>query len=172
MPLDDLGRSQAVELGEHTVSYGFAALWCSPLLRARETADAVAARIGLEPIEDARFMETDAGEWTDRSFAEVQAEAPKLFASFVNAEPDFAFPGGESFLQQERRVGAALEDVERRDLPALIVCHGMVIRAALSVRVGRWLPEGQRVPNGALVPLEPSEQELAALGRGPATEAS
>jgi broad specificity phosphatase PhoE len=172
VPLDDLGRSQAAELAERAASYGFAALWCSPLLRARETADVVAARIGLEPIEDARFMETDAGDWTDRSFVEVQGEAPELFASFVNAEPDFAFPGGESFLAQEERVGAALEDVERGELPALVVCHGMVIRAALSVRVGRWLPEGQRVPNGALVPLEPSEQELAALGRGPATEAS
>jgi broad specificity phosphatase PhoE len=172
VPLDDLGREQAVELAARAAAYGFAALWCSPLLRARETADAVAARIGLQPIEDERFMETDAGDWTDRSFAEVQAEAPELFAAFVNAEPDFAFPGGESFLHQEERVGAALEDVERGELPALVVCHGMVIRAALSVRVGRWLPEGQRVPNGALVPLEPSEQEIAALGRGPATEAS
>ncbi|HEX3911534.1 MAG TPA: histidine phosphatase family protein [Solirubrobacteraceae bacterium] len=172
VPLDDLGREQAVELAEHAASYGFAALWCSPLLRARETAEAVAVRIGLHPIEDPRFMETDAGDWTDRSFADVQAEAPELFASFVNAEPDFAFPGGESFLHQEQRVGAALQDVESGELPALVVCHGMVIRAALSVRVGRWLPEGQRVPNGALVPLEPSEQELAALGRGPAPEAS
>ena len=48
----------------------------------------------------------------------------------------------------------------------------MVIRAALSVRIGRWLPYGQRVPNGAIVPLEPSEEELAAIGRAPAPEAS
>ena len=172
MPLDDTGRTQAAELAERAAGYGFAALWCSPLLRARETADVVAARIGLQPREDARFMETDAGDWTNRSFADVIAEAPELFAAFANAEPDFAFPGGESFVAQEERVGAALDEVEQGELPALVVCHGMVIRAALSVRVGRWLPEGQRVPNGALVPLEPSEDELAALGRGPATEAS
>jgi hypothetical protein len=48
----------------------------------------------------------------------------------------------------------------------------MVIRAALSVRIGRWLPNGQRVPNGALVPLEPTEAELAELGRSSATQAS
>jgi broad specificity phosphatase PhoE len=172
VPLDDTGRVQATELAKRAAGYGFVALWCSPLLRARETADVVAARIGLQPREDARFMETDAGNWTDRSFADVIAETPELFASFANAEPDFAFPGGESFVAQEQRVGAALEDVEKGELPALVVCHGMVIRAALSVRVGRWLPEGQRVPNGALVPLEPSEDELAALGRGPATQAS
>ncbi|MEA2208912.1 MAG: hypothetical protein QOF54_1389 [Solirubrobacteraceae bacterium] len=117
-------------------------------------------------------METDAGDWTDRTFADVSAEAPELFAAFANADPDFAFPGGESFVAQERRVGAALDDVEAQALPALVVCHGMVIRAALSVRIGRWLPDGQRVPNGAIVPLEPTAEELAEIGRAPAPEAS
>lgn len=172
VPLDELGRKQAAQLAEHAASYGFATLWCSPLRRARETADAVAAATGLAPREDARFMETDAGDWTDRTFADVSAEAPELFAAFANADPRFAFPGGESFAAQEVRVGAALEDVEARELPALVVCHGMVIRAALSVRIGRWLPYGQRVPNGAIVPLEPSEEELAEIGRAPAPEAS
>jgi broad specificity phosphatase PhoE len=172
VPLDETGRAQALELAERAVAYGFAALWCSPLLRARETADAVAARIGLEPREDARLMETDAGDWTNRSFADVIAEAPELFAAFANAKPDFAFPGGESFVAQEQRVGAALDEIEQGSLPALAVCHGMVIRAALSVRIGRWLPNGQRVPNGAIVPLEPSEAELAEIGRSQATQAS
>ena len=172
VPLDETGRAQALELAERAVSYGFAALWCSPLLRARETADAVAARIGLEPREDPRLMETDAGDWTNRSFADVIAEAPEQFAKFANAEPDFAFPGGESFVAQEERVKAALDEIEQGALPALVVCHGMVIRAALSVRIGRWLPNGQRVPNGAIVPLEPSEDELAEIGRRQATQAS
>jgi broad specificity phosphatase PhoE len=172
VPLDELGREQARELAKRAVAYGFAALWCSPLLRARETADAVATKIGLQPHEDARFMETDAGDWTNRSFEDVNAEAPELFAAFASAQPDFAFPGGESFVQQEARVSAALDDVERDPLPALVVCHGMVIRAALSVRIGRWLPYGQRVPNGAIVPLEPSDAELAEIGRSHATEAS
>jgi broad specificity phosphatase PhoE len=172
VPLDEVGRAQAHELAELAAGFGFAALWSSPLLRARETALIVGARLGLEPREDARLMETDAGEWTDRSFAEVHAQAPELFASFVDADPGFAFPGGESFVEQELRVGAALEDVERGMLPALVVCHGMVIRAALSLRVGRWLPRGQRLPNGALVPLEPSEQELAELASSRAPQAS
>jgi broad specificity phosphatase PhoE len=53
--LDELGREQALELAEHAASYGFAALWCSPLRRARETADAVAERLGLESLEEARL---------------------------------------------------------------------------------------------------------------------
>ena len=159
VPLDDTGRAQAAELAERAAGYGFAALWCSPLLRAHETAAIVSERIGLEPHEDPRLMETDAGNWTDRSFADVQAEAPELFAAFLEGNPSFAFPGGESFAQQEVRVGAALDEVEEGELPALVVCHGMVIRAALSVRAGHWLPNGQRVANGQLVPLDPEEAE-------------
>src|SRR5450759_2953743 len=103
VPLDATGRAQAAELAERAAAHDFRALWCSPLLRARETADVVARRIGLEPIEDHRLMETDAGDWTDRSFADVHAEAPELFAAFIAGEPSFAFPGGESFAEQEER---------------------------------------------------------------------
>jgi broad specificity phosphatase PhoE len=165
VPLDDTGRVQAGELAERATAYRFAALWCSPLLRARETAEIVSARIGLEPKEDPRLMETDAGDWTDRSFTEVQAEAPELFEKFFTGNPSFAFPGGESFAAQELRVAASLDEVEAGALPALVVCHGMVIRAALSVRDGEWLPNGQRVQNGAIVPLDPAAaEELQAEG--------
>jgi broad specificity phosphatase PhoE len=172
IPLDDVGRAQAVDLAERAAGHGFRALWCSPLLRARETADAVAARLGLEPREDPRLMETDAGDWTDRTFAEIHGIAPRQFAAFVAGDPGFAFPGGESFAEQEVRVGAALLDVERAELPALVVCHGMVIRAALAARAGHRVERFQRVPNGALVPLDPVEAERAEIGGGEATTPS
>ncbi len=62
----------------------------------------------MEVIYDARLAETDAGDWTDKLFSEVQAQAPELFAKFLAGDPSFAFPGGESFAQQEERVAAAL----------------------------------------------------------------
>ncbi len=169
VPLDETGREQAAELAERAADYGFRALWCSPLLRARETAETVSCRIGLQPIEDARFVETDAGDWTDRSFVEVRAQMPERFDAFAAADPGFAFPGGESFAQQEQRVSAGLEDVARGELPALVVCHGMVIRAALAGRAGRPVGRFERVPNGAIVPLDPAEAEQAELGGGDAT---
>ncbi len=172
VPLDELGREQAHELAERAAAHGFAVLWSSTLLRARETAEIVATRIGLEPREDTRLMETDAGDWTDRPFSQVHAEAPELFAKFIAGDPTFAFPGGESFAEQEVRVCAALDEIERGALPAIVVCHGMVIRAALSGRTGHWLPHGQRVPNGALVPLDPEELARTDLGGEGATQAS
>jgi broad specificity phosphatase PhoE len=172
IPLDQTGRAQAVDLAEHASTYGFRALWCSPLLRARETADVVAERVGLEPKEDARLMETDAGDWTDRTFEEVRAEDAELFDKFVAGDASFAFPGGESFAHQEERVEAALKDIERGPLPALVVCHGMVIRAALSSRAGHWEPQAQRVPNGALIPLDAPREMQVPSARSEVTEAS
>lgn len=132
----------------------------------------MAARIGLEPVEDERLMETDAGDWTDRSFEEVRAESPDLFDAFASAQPHFAFPGGESFAQQEVRVNAALELVQAGPLPALVVCHGMVIRAALHTRAKPGQIPFRRVPNAAIVPLDPAEAARADLGGGTATIAS
>lgn len=183
MPLDDTGREQARDLAERASAGAganaaaagdgpggvpFRALWCSPLLRARETADIVAKRLGLTPREDARLMETDAGDWTDRLFSDVHAEDPDGFAGFVEGRPDFAFPGGESFAAQGARVAAALADVERGDLPALVVCHGVVIRIAMYQRAGHRVALAERVPNAALVPLDPAEAEHADLGGGAA----
>jgi broad specificity phosphatase PhoE len=175
VPLDDTGREQAAELAERAAAHDFAVLWCSPLLRARETADAVGGRLGLDPIEDERLMETDAGDWTNRTFAEVQAEAPELFAAFATGDPGFAFPGGESFAHQEVRVSAAIADIKAGALPALVVCHGMVIRAALASRAAQAGNDGyrfQRMPNAALVPLDPVAAQQADPGGGEATLAS
>ncbi|MGA9285877.1 MAG: histidine phosphatase family protein [Solirubrobacteraceae bacterium] len=172
VPLDDTGRTQAADLAERATAGAagspFVSLWCSPLLRARETADIVAARLGLEPREEPRLMETDAGDWTDRLFSDVQAEDPDGFAGFIEGRPDFAFPGGESFAQQDQRVAAALADVERGALPALAVCHGVVIRIALFQRAGHKVALAERVPNAALVPLDPVEAEHTDVGGGEA----
>jgi broad specificity phosphatase PhoE len=165
VPLDDTGRAQAAELAARAVSYGFAALWCSPLLRARETADAVASKIGLEPKEDARLMETDAGDWTDRFFADVRVEDAERFDAFASADAEFAFPGGESFLEQEQRVAEVLGEIEAGVLPALVVCHGMVIRAAFAARAEDRTVVFERVGNAALVPLGPrAEPDRPAAG--------
>jgi broad specificity phosphatase PhoE len=166
VPLNGTGRAQARELAERAAAHRFAVLWCSPLLRARETADIVARRIGLDPREDARLVETDAGDWTDLSFAEVQARSPECFEAFLAGDPAFAFPGGESFAAQQLRVSEAVAQVEQGPLPALVVCHGLVIRAALSWHSGRWLTHTERVPNGALVPLD-AERPPAGSGEAP-----
>jgi broad specificity phosphatase PhoE len=155
VPLDATGREQAVALAEAAAQVEVVSFWCSPLRRARETADIVGARIGMHAREDARFAETDTGDWTDRSFADVKAEDPEGFARFERSDPTFRYPGGESFAEQLARVQEALDDL-RADparLPALVVCHRGVIRLALAAATGDETAGGREIPNAALVTL-------------------
>jgi len=153
VPLDATGREQAAALADVAAGVEILSFVCSPLVRARQTADIVAARIGLEPVEDARFAETDTGDWTGRSFAEIRAEDPDGFARFERSDPSFRYPGGESFAEQSDRVQAGLRDLRARagDLPALVVCHRGVIRLALAVATGDHTAGGRDIGNATLV---------------------
>ena len=155
VPLDATGREQAAQLADAATRIEITSLWCSPLARARETADIVASRIGLEPREDARFCETDTGDWTDRSFAEIKSEDPEGFARFARSDPSFRYPGGESFAEQESRVLAGLRDLwaQPRELPALVVCHRGVIRLALAALLGDESEGAKEIANASLVTL-------------------
>lgn len=156
VPLDEVGRAQAAELAANAQGHGFVSLWCSPLQRARETAEVVGEALGLEPREDARLMETDTGDWTDRLFADVEREQPELYAAYHETDPGFRFPGGESLREQMERVIAAAVDITHSGtLPALVVCHRGVIRCLRSHTHIRGLETFMRwdVPNGSLEPL-------------------
>jgi broad specificity phosphatase PhoE len=159
VPLDETGLQQAQELARNAARHGFAALWASPLRRARQTAEAVAAATGLEIRFDDRLMETHTGDWTDRSFADVRAEAPEAFDAWASGDASFAFPGGESFQQQGDRVMACIAEVEQGPQPALVVCHGVTARLALARWRGEPGPDANPIANGALVPIDGSAIE-------------
>ena len=155
-PLSDRGREQARELAERASDLGLRALYCSHQLRARETADVVATRLGLEPVVDERLAESDRGDWEGRALADIQREEPDTYAAWHRGGADFRFPGGESLGEHVARVGDALAEVGAGPLPALVVCHGGTIRSALIARGSRHFEEFQRipVPNAELLALE------------------
>jgi broad specificity phosphatase PhoE len=153
VPLTERGREQARELAAAAAGREWAALYCSPLARARETAEIVGAAVGLEPVDDPRFMETDTGEWTDRLFDDVAADDPEGFARWRSGDPTWAFPGGESFAAQQARVLDGLRDVRTGDVPALVICHRGSIRLALAALNGNDALRTAEVPNAALLEL-------------------
>lgn len=151
-PLNERGREQARALADRVAELDLAALYSSQLARALETAQIVGERIGLEPIVDARFAESRRGGWEGRLLADLEREEPDDWRAWREGRQEFRFPGGESLAEHVARVGEALREVEQ---PALVVCHGGTVRAAL-VACGRHpLAEFQRipVPNAELVEL-------------------
>jgi broad specificity phosphatase PhoE len=153
-PLNDTGRGQAAELADRVADRGFGSLWSSDLIRARETATIVGARIGLEPRLDPRLREANRGRWEGSLFIEIEREDPEGYAAWLRAGEGFRFPGGESLREQSDRVAAALDEIESTgELPALVVCHGGSIRVILCRGDPRGLDAFHdfEVPNVALV---------------------
>lgn len=79
----------------------------SPLKRALQTAEAVAARTGLDVVVEEGLRETDFGAWEGHTFAEIQRRWPDHLSAWL-ADTSVAPPGGESFDQTSVRVEAAL----------------------------------------------------------------
>jgi len=155
-PLNDTGRAQAAELAERVAGEGIVSLWSSRLSRARETAEIVGARLGLEPVVDERLAEGDRGELEGRYWRDVAREDPELYAAWRRAGEAFRFPGGESLREQMDRTLAALADVRAAGpLPALVVAHGGSIRVVRCSQDPRGLDafHDWEVPNVALVRL-------------------
>jgi broad specificity phosphatase PhoE len=163
-PLNERGREQARELAERVAALDppVASLWSSDLSRARETAEIVGERIGLEPRLDARLREGWRGEWEGFLFEQIAASDPERYAAWraPDAEVGFGFPGGETLAQQQARVLECLREIRAEQDgaagPAVAVCHGGSIRTMLCARDPRGLAAFHtfEVPNAALVPVE------------------
>jgi probable phosphoglycerate mutase len=150
-PLNERGREQSRALAREAARLGLNALYTSHLSRARETAEIVGAEIALTPIVDERFAESWRGEWEGRLIADIRAEDPDAWERSLAIDPaGFRFPGGESLEDHGARVEAALADVARGPLPALVICHGGTIRRALARRRPHELTE-RPLANGMLV---------------------
>ena len=114
----------------------WAALWCSPLERALETARIVGAAIGHRAASRTRASPrpTAATGPTARS-TRCEAEDPEGFRGFITRRPGLRVPRRRVV----RAAGASacrhgLDDVRAGALPALVVCHRGVMRLALDAR--------------------------------------
>ncbi|GGS51360.1 bifunctional RNase H/acid phosphatase [Planobispora rosea] len=112
--------------------YGIQVIVSSPLKRARATAEAVAARTGLEVVIEEGLREADFGDWEGHTFTEIQRRWPDELAAWL-ADPSVAPPGGESFEAVARRVQAVRDElVERYEgRTVLAVSHVTPIKTML-----------------------------------------
>jgi probable phosphoglycerate mutase len=129
--LTEKGQAQANAVGA-ALAAGLApvAVVTSPLLRAVETATAIASQFGLDIERDDRLIELDYGEWDERGFGDVPAEELRTW----RADPTFSPPGGESLVAvQERTAVCAAELLERAaDSLVVAVSHVSPIKAAVA----------------------------------------
>jgi probable phosphoglycerate mutase len=128
--LTDRGRSQAAEAARHLGGLGIDRLWSSPLRRARETAEPIAAELGLEvEVHDDLRELREADGHAKLSGEEQRLRRWSAWMAEHDDDPGFAPPGGESFASmfaRVERVKAAL--LERPEERVLAVSHGILLR--------------------------------------------
>ena len=131
IPLDDIGREQAVRAARLLAALDPTAIIASPLQRAADTARALGAVTGLPVTFDPDLTERGGGEWEGLTNAEIRERYPSEHAIW---QP----PGGETTEQVAKRVTAAIE----RGL-ARIAAGGLLVvashGAALRLGMLRWL---------------------------------
>jgi broad specificity phosphatase PhoE len=127
LPLNDLGREQVARLADRLGQHPFgavAAVVSSPLLRARQTADAIADAVGLPTRVDDDLAETDFGVWEGLTFAEA-AEVDGELVRRWQGSVDVAPPGGETFAAVGQRVERAADRLcaAHPDSTVVVVSH-------------------------------------------------
>ena len=129
--LNEVGKAQAQRVAERFGRVTLDAIYSSPLERALQTAEAIARAANLEVQQTTAFNEVDFGDWSGKSFAELERD--ERWRRFNTQRSITKVPRGESFLDLQARVVAELErlSVKHREKNVVIVSHADVIKAAV-----------------------------------------
>jgi len=138
-PLTERGRAQAEAAAGRMAAMGPMPVLCSDLLRARQTAEIVAARWKVEVQPDCRWREICCGDFEDRPWEAFDGE-PELQARFEVDPFHTVMPGGESAaMMSERVLEAFTELLARTEERVAVATHDGPIRATLRHCLG--IPE-------------------------------
>jgi broad specificity phosphatase PhoE len=142
-PLTERGREQARQLAAEIENV--TAVYSSDLARARETAEIVAADLGLRVTARRDLREIDVGPFEGLTREEVEQRFPD--AARLAAERGWGWEGGETPDEMADRVFAALREIAASHAGdrVLVVLHGGNIRAVLAAADGLDLASHRRV---------------------------
>ncbi len=147
VPLTGEGRAQIRRLAGRIAREPLAAVYCSDLSRARESARILAAGRDVPVVPDPAFRELHMGRWDGRALADILAEEPEGIQAWWDDLEGFRLPGGESLADLRARVLPALQRVilRHRGETVCLVAHGGVTRVILFDALGLSLARFHRV---------------------------
>ena len=144
--LADVGRDQARLAAERIAELpAIAAIYASPLERARETAAPIAAARGMKVQIDKGLLECDFGDWTGAELKKLM-KLPE-WGTVQRAPSTFTFPNGESFTAMQNRIVGAIDRLRARHPGDVVVCvsHADPIKAAVAHAMGTHIDLFQRI---------------------------
>lgn len=148
--LSPRGKAQADKVSLWARSFSWRGCFCSPLVRARETAELICSFLDIKPVIKEELSEIDLGYWDGREKTDIPREYPRLWEQREKDLYSFRYPGGESFADLEARAVPLLRSLAVKGGRWLIVSHAGVFRVMLRNLFGIPFPETFRMtPNTA-----------------------
>ncbi len=167
---DAMGRGLAAYLGQdHALD-----LWSSTAGRALQTLAIVAEHIGADwhmTRRDDRLQEIDVGDWSDRTYVEIEAESGPIIdreKRLFCVKP----PGGEYYDDVAARLSAWLADRADEEGDCLVLMHGMSARVLRGLLLGLPVdpklgaPIARSVSQGSMVMIRDGIEEIVVSGDG------
>ncbi len=144
--LNERGQQQAAELAEALKDVPLAAIYSSPLERAVQTAEPIAAIRNLNINIRQGIIESYIGDWQGLELKKA-SKLPEW--KLVQRSPSrFRFPNGESFQEMQTRVVSEIETIAASHQPHEIVAlvfHADPIKLAIAYYLGMPLDNFQRI---------------------------
>ncbi len=132
VPLNQNGLTQAARLALQLTALTAPALYSSPVLRARQTADILSSALHVPVAEESGLIEIGIGDWEGRYWNEVEGDPARV--NFYQLTEEARPPGGETLGEVQRRAVASMERIIRHihDKTAVLVTHADVIRTIVA----------------------------------------
>ena len=158
VPLSEVGHAQARAVAILLAGRNFGALYSSDLQRVTQTAQPVAAALGVAIRIEPMLRERHYGMFETMTYAEVKVRYPQEYARFRAHDPEFDFRGGEGLRAFFERAVACLSGIAARHAgqDVLIFTHGGVLDMAYrhAKRLGLASKRDFEIPNAALNRIE------------------
>jgi len=141
-PLTERGLDQAQALAERLNATPLAAVYSSPIGRAMQTAEVIAAKAGVEVVPEPRLQEYDFGEAVSGlTWDEIRATQPQVVEALRSERREFPrYPGDEGRAAFQHRVQAAMSDITQQhtgDEDVAVITHAGPIVVFLMDVLGR-----------------------------------
>ncbi len=143
-PLTERGQRQAERLAERTKTLSLSAIYVSPKLRARMTAEPTCGVTSLVATLEEGLREIGYGTWEGRKETEIKEKEPEAYAAWVSDPAVHAPPGGESGYAIAARAVPVIEQIRARHSSGnvAVFSHKATIRvvtcALLGLHIGRF----------------------------------
>jgi probable phosphoglycerate mutase len=137
IPLTEKGIEQAEKTAKFLEQMNIAAIYSSPIERAKHTAEIVARHNSLDVTIDDRLIELDMGKFTGVPYDDIFTSHGNVFMKFYNGELEIAHNGVETFAEVKKRILSIVDHVVEKhpDQNVVLVTHMDPIKAMLSTVV-------------------------------------